>query len=146
MDITVLAGTFFGGLWDYLTFRKFITPALLIWLYYAGTIGIVVLIIYMLERTRQRIGNGLQAVAAQLGSQDQDRVAELGKMVQVSPLWERLLRTRLRMLLVALLAIVVCQLCWRMLFEFLLAYFHMHEALQHMAAPSWHGLSHENQY
>jgi TRAP-type C4-dicarboxylate transport system permease small subunit len=136
MDVSALATSLISGLWDYLSFRKFITPALLLWLYYAGTIGIVILIIYALERTRQRVTAGLDAVAAQLDPQDQGHVAELGELVQALPLWERLLRTRLRMILAALLAIVLFQLCWRMLFEFLLAYFQMHDALQQMTERS----------
>ena len=136
MDVPALVNSLLSGLWDYLSFRKFITPALLVWLYYAGTIGIVILVIYALERTRQRVTAGLDALAAQLDPQDQGYAAELGELVQALPLWERLLRTRLRMLLVALLAIVLFELCWRMLFEFLLAYFQMHDALQQMTAPS----------
>ena len=63
-------------------------------------------------------------------------MAELGELVQAFPPWKRLLRTCLCMILAALLAIVLCQLCRRMLFEFLLAWFQVHAALQQMAAPS----------
>ena len=96
---------------EFLTFQRFVTPALLIVFYYIGAIVI-------------------PAVSWYLGRWLYDRYAT--KSTNSIP---QLITQKYRVALYGL--VVVCffcmELCWRIMFEFLIAYFDMHDALMRIS-------------
>jgi hypothetical protein len=98
---------------DFLVFRVHISPGVLLFTYYVGALLIPVLVYDMTRRFNQRL------------TREQWRVPESYK----APLLAR----RGRVIGYALLALLLGELAWRMMFEFLIAYFQMHEALTRMS-------------
>jgi hypothetical protein len=98
---------------DFLAFQVYITPTVLLVVYYAGALLIPVLIYIIARRLQQR-----------LARKDWKRVEDLA-----TP-W---LSQRGRIIAYAAISLVLAELGWRMLFEFLIAYFQMHEALTRMS-------------
>lgn len=98
---------------DLLTFRTFISPYLLIGMYYAGALGIPFFVWLLLRWLRNRythIEQGLQT----------------GKAI-----WLERTRARDRAIFYSVFALMFfgMQIAWRMMFEFLLAYLQMRDAL-----------------
>jgi hypothetical protein len=98
---------------DFLLFQVHITPAVLLVAYYAGAVMIAVLVVDLTRRFHRQLlqkgtglGGGLRA---------------------------RLLPLRGRVAAYAVAAFLIGELGWRMMFEFLIAYFQMHDALLRMS-------------
>jgi hypothetical protein len=98
---------------DFLVFRVHISPAVLLFTYYIGALLIPVLVYDMTRRFNQRL------------TREHWRVPESYKAS-----W---LARRGRVIGYAFLALLLGELAWRMMFEFLIAYFQMHEALTRMS-------------
>jgi Mn2+/Fe2+ NRAMP family transporter len=92
---------------EFLTFQSFISPTLLIILYYLGAVVIPFISFYISKWVKSRYLKDIDI-----------------KLDKVIPLKKRLL---------FLSVIVLCFLCmelfWRVMFEFFIAYFNMHDAL-----------------
>lgn len=100
-------------LFDLLTFRTLITPALLVLTYYLGAVLIAALVFDLTRRFHRQLVRKLRE--------------DSGKP-QAGAL---LLRARAAAFAVA--TFLIGQIGWRMMFEFLLAYFQMHAALLRMS-------------
>lgn len=98
---------------DFLVFQIHVSPAVLLVTYYAGAVLIPVLVYDMTRRFHQR-----------LAQKDLDATRRYKA---------QLLTRRGRVIAYAVTALVLSELAWRMMFEFLLAYFQMHEALTRMS-------------
>ena len=100
---------------DFLTFNTFITPSLLILMYYIGAVLIPLLSWYL---------------AAWIHKNYLSKVSGLVKE-------EIKQRTTVKQRLYTIIAFVLCFLCmeifWRVMFEFFIAYFDMHDALMRMS-------------
>ena len=96
---------------DFLTFQTFITPSLLILMYYIGALLIPVVSWY-LARWMQK-----------------SYFSKVSKRIEE----EVTTRTTAKQRFIVYTAFITCLLCmeifWRMMFEFFIAYFDMHDAL-----------------
>ncbi len=96
---------------DFLTFQTFITPALLIFMYYIGAI-LIPLASWYLARWVQR-----------------SYFSEVSNKIKK----EITTKTTTKQRFIIYTAFILCFLCmeifWRMIFEFFIAYFDMHDAL-----------------
>ena len=99
--------------WDFVSFRVLISPAVLVVFYYMGAL-VVPLLIFVFARGSARAAKRML---------DGQTVAQLQDAVRISR------KSGVRLLLLSLLAFLMLELFWRMLFEFLIAYFQMHNAL-----------------
>lgn len=99
--------------WDILSFQVYVTPGLLILVYYLGAIGIPLLVLRYTLRARDRIAALADAHREHLPDLPSPRLPGSGR----------------RPWLYALLFFVLLELCWRMMIEFLLAYFDIRAAL-----------------
>lgn len=132
LDAPVLLSSLTSEAWDLLSFRTLVSPALLLIAYYAGAVAIPVLVAWFIRRMRRRVATGLGAAVKGLGEPAEvlrQGIAGVREAVRESSLGERLVRTRLRVLLVAVGGFVTLELMWRMLFEFLLVYFQIRDLL-----------------
>jgi len=102
------------AVWEVLSFQTFVSPTLLILTYYAGAIGIPLLAWKLAGPVKSRVGN-IPAPAVELADQHKP-----GRQ------W---LPSRARAIAYAFAAFLVMELCWRVLFEFMLAYFQMRDYL-----------------
>lgn len=121
MSVELQAGmggdaSLFGVLWDVLTFQTLITPGLLILVYYLGAVGLPWLSWSLAKRLSANLPGWL------------DKARQLGEPIP-GGVPERVSR---RVLPLALLLLVLLELFWRMMFELILVYFQIHEALQAM--------------
>ena len=98
---------------DFLTFQTLITPSLLVVTYYLGAMLIAAIVFYLTRRFHRELVRKLRVDSGE---------------AQVKPF---LLRARAAAFAVA--AFLMGQIGWRMMFEFLLAYFQMHDALLRMS-------------
>lgn len=102
--------------WEFAAFDRFVSPTVLIIFYYLGALGVPILLAWLLIQLRRS--------SARLDLPD-------------NVIYRWIVETwRQRAWLVRLWALIVflgCELFWRMLFEFLLAYFQMHEYLARLA-------------
>ena len=98
---------------DFLVFQVHISPAVLLVAYYVGALLIPVLVYDMSRRFNQRL------------AREDWRVPDRYK--------GGLLARRGRVIGYAVVALLLGELAWRMMFEFLVAYFQMHEALTRMS-------------
>jgi len=98
---------------DFLVFQVHISPAVLLVAYYVGALLIPVLVYDMSRRFNQRL------------AREDWRVPDRYKA--------GMLARRGRVIGYALVALLLGELAWRMMFEFLVAYFQMHEALTRMS-------------
>ena len=103
--------------WDVLTFRTFISPPVLIFIYYLGAVGIPLLVWRIARPVKRR-----------LSDINLPEVELPGAPVTHS------LPPSTRVIAYSLAAFVLMELLWRLMFEFLLAYFQMHDYLAAMQA------------
>jgi uncharacterized membrane protein required for colicin V production len=100
---------------DFLLFKTFITPSLLLFIYYIGAVLIPLLSWYLAAWVHR---NYLSKVSGLLKEEIKRR-------------------TTVKQRLYTVIAFVLCFLCmeifWRMMFEFFIAYFDMHDALMQMS-------------
>ncbi len=96
---------------DFLTFQTFITPTLLIFIYYIGAI-LIPIVSWYLAKWIQR-----------------SYFSELSKSIKE----EFHAKTTFKQRFIVYAAFILCFLCmeilWRVMFEFFIAYFDMHDAL-----------------
>ena len=96
---------------DFLTFKTFITPSLLIVIYYFGAIVIPVLSWYFSRWIMKKYFR--------------EAAKKINETIQT--------HTTTQQRIVIYLLFILCLLCmeigWRVMFEFLIAYFDMHDAL-----------------
>lgn len=132
MDLPALLSSVLAELWEFLRFRRFVSPGVLLVVYYTGAVGIPLIVGYTLYRMRSHTGSRFKALGQRLAETVEQVENGIGHVHQIRDehtYWERLTRTRMRLGLVALAGFIALELGWRMLFEFLLAYFQMHDAL-----------------
>ena len=99
-------------LWGLITFETFVSPTLLIGFYYLGALGGPIVGMFVMRQ--------LVSVARRVNVPRSD-ATEAAREVWI--------KTRAGIGFVAFFAFVMFELFWRMLFEFLLAYFQMRDAL-----------------
>lgn len=112
MDHHSLLASLLGAVGDFFAFRTFIAPGVLYIVYYLGAVSIPVFAWLLARQARAR--------ALDLQARVPDRWAGRGGLGVAG--WARVAGG-------ALIAFVLMEIGWRMLFEFLLAYFQMREAL-----------------
>ena len=112
MSATSASDSLASTVWGLITFETFVSPTLLIGFYYLGAVGGPIVGLFV---TRQLI-----AVARRVDVPSSDAV-EAAREVWI--------KTRAGIGLMAVFAFVFFELFWRMLFEFLIAYFQMRDAL-----------------
>lgn len=100
-------------LFDFLAFRTLIAPSLLILTYYLGAVLIAALVIDLTRRFHRQLVRKLREASGE---------PRMGNV----PL-------RARVAAFAVAAFLIGEIGWRMMFEFLLAYFQMHDALLRMS-------------
>ncbi|PHQ96555.1 MAG: hypothetical protein COB39_11905 [Marinosulfonomonas sp.] len=104
-------------MYDFLRFEIFIAPSVLLFCYYLGAVGIplaAVLLVRKLFATYPALGGAAKTAGAQIKASASRK-------------------NRLRIYL-AMAAVFVCmEIVWRMMFEAMIAYFQMREALMGMA-------------
>ena len=101
-------------LWDFLSFRVFMTPALLLVVYYFGAITGPLLIFWFISKTRQ-LANQASAVPRRGRLRDSIMGDNRGVIVTAG-----------------IVMLVILEIFWRMMFEFFIAYFQIHNALMGM--------------
>lgn len=99
---------------DVLSFKTFITPSILIVCYYLGALGVPLFMIGMFIRGRREAVNQ-------------------GFAPENYNLWQRWATQQNQLIvLVLFVGMFICmEIGWRMMFEFMLAYFQMRDALVH---------------
>lgn len=117
MEPSLLAENIGRALWDVLSFRTLLSPTLLIVIYYLGAIGIPFLVWKIVRPVKSRVRN-----------------MELPRVELPETPLDQWLPTPARLLAYGLGVFLLMELCWRLLFEFMLAYFQMHEYLASMQA------------
>jgi len=99
---------------DFLTFQTFITPTLLIFMYYIGAVLIPMVSWYLARWIQRSYFTGLSK--------------SFKEKVEA--------RTTVKQRFIVYAAFILCFLCmeifWRMMFEFFIAYFDMHDALMQL--------------
>lgn len=106
------------GLWDFLSFRTLISPTVLIGFYLLGAVVMPLFAFLLWLKLRARFAVVRNSEAA---------VGRWSKRNLSPP-------QRIGLLLAALIAFLLMEMFWRMLFEFLIAYLHMAEDLQRLVA------------
>jgi len=109
---------------DVLLFRELIAPQVLIAVYYLGAVGIPVVVVDLSRRIRRRLRRENPASEA---------VRKHGKrwLAELPAPWS-FVRSRTFLASAALTLFVLAELCWRIIFEFFIAYFQMRDALMDM--------------
>ena len=101
-------------LWDFLSFRVLMTPAILVVVYYFGAIVVPLAIILLLQNARQAAGD--IPMATRRGRLRESFLGDhRGKLV-----------------VAGVLLFIMMEIFWRMMFEFFIAYFQIHNALMGM--------------
>ena len=100
---------------DFLTFQTFITPALLIFIYYIGAI-IIPVVSWSLARWIKKV-----------------YFSEISEKVKTSVVTHTTPKQRLFIYAVFLICFLCMEIIWRVMFEFFIAYFDMHDALMKLA-------------
>ena len=100
---------------DFLTFNTFITPSLLILMYYIGAVVIPLLSWYFAAWVHR---NYLSKVSGVLKEEIKRRTTA---------------KQRLYTVIVFVLCFLCMEIFWRIMFEFFIAYFDMHDALMKMS-------------
>ncbi len=91
---------------EYLTFNKFLTPFVMIFFYYAGALGIP---LFLLFYSRDFLSKGYK---------------HLSTLLSIKNRW---------IFSLSIIFLFFCmELCWRMIFELIIAYFDMHDSLSHI--------------
>ena len=100
-------------MWDFLTFRTFITPDILIFFYYVGA---VVIPIVMLQSRKYLV----------------EKVPLFQTAKNMSQTFLNTLNTKEKTVVIIsfIIMFLVMEMMWRMVFEAMIGYFHMHEYLQ----------------
>lgn len=107
----------FDGLIGVLTFQVFVTPAVLIVVYYLGAL-LGPLAVWRLWR---KVGRNPAGSSAESGTESEASSAEPLRVPPYLSGW--------RLWPTGLVALLLLELAWRMLFEFLIVFFDMHDAL-----------------
>ena len=100
---------------DFLTFNTFITPSLLILMYYIGAVVIPLLSWYLAAWIHK---NYLSSVSGLVKEEIKRRTTA---------------KQRLYTVIAFVLCLLFMEIFWRMMFEFFIAYFDMHDALIRMS-------------
>ncbi|MCP5141510.1 MAG: DUF4282 domain-containing protein [Chromatiales bacterium] len=116
----------FDGWVGFLTFQVFVTPAVLVVIYYLGALAGPWLTARLVGVIRRDGAEALAKAEAQLERNpewlsNEHRPAEPLRVPPYASGW--------RLWLIGLVLLVLLELSWRMLFEFLIAFFDMHDAL-----------------
>ena len=96
---------------DFLTFRSLVSPSVLVVMYYLGALGMPIFIIYLVYRLRRIDPSLMPRARVWLETLGLDR----GR--------------RWRLLGVMIILFLLGELGWRMMFEFILVYFQIRDAL-----------------
>lgn len=99
--------------WDFLSFRVLMTPAILVVVYYFGAILGPLAVFWFFRKTSQVQG-------------EETAVPKRGR------LRDSLDENRSLLIGVAVVVLVLMEIFWRMMFEFFIAYFQIHNALMGM--------------
>ena len=99
---------------DFLTFQTFITPTLLLLVYYTGAVLIPLLSWYLAQWIKR--------------SYFPDLSGQIKEAIQTHTTPKQ----RFIVLLVFLIAFLFMEIFWRVIFEFFIAYFDMHNALMEL--------------
>ncbi len=111
MQPSELLESVWSGIWGLASFRVFVAPSVLLLFYYLGAVVAPVVAAMIVRR--------LLAHARRTASEKDRNVQS----------WSAWPRSALGMKVAAVLSLVVFELCWRVMFEVLLAYFQMRDLL-----------------
>ena len=95
---------------DFLTFKTFISPTVLIIMYSIGLFVMPLFAWYVVTKIKKYIPSEVIHLKNRAFSQMR-------------------LQDKVKVILFALLMLLCMEICWRMMFEFLIAYMQMHDAL-----------------
>lgn len=100
---------------EFLTFKTFITPSLLICIYYIGVLLVPLLSWILIRKIKKlylskKVNNMLEEVKVHLT-----------------------LRQRFIIYLIFIISLLCMEIMWRIMFEFFIAYFDMHDALMKLS-------------
>ncbi len=97
-------------MYDFLTFKTFIAPTVLLICYYLGAVVMPLVSVYMVRKLAPYFGQAVSNVAAHIPA-----------------------KYRNRLYFAMFLAFICMEIIWRMMFEAMIAYFQMRQALVGMA-------------
>ena len=95
---------------DFLTFKTFISPTVLIVMYIFGAIIMPLMAWWMALKVRKYLPSEVESIKKSLFSKMR-------------------LRDKVILISMALLMLLCMEICWRMMFEFLIAYMQIHDVL-----------------
>ena len=101
---------------DFLSFRVLMSPAVLVVIYYAGAIMAPILIYWFYKKTNSKVDQSPMA----------SHKLKLKHTLEQS---ETVQRYKGRAIFLAITTFLMMELVWRMMFEFFIAYYQMHNAL-----------------
>lgn len=101
--------------WDFISFRVLMTPAILVIVYYVGAIAGPLILIWFFRKTSQASRD--MAATPRKGRLRESVITDNSSILIIS----------------AITLIIVMEIGWRMLFEILIAYFQIHNALMQTA-------------
>ncbi len=106
-------------LMDFLSFRVLLTPAILVMVYYAGAIFMPLAGWWVYLKLRGKAGS--------IGVHARGRLRDAAAANESASRWKK------RLVFLAVVSFLIMELAWRMLIEFFIAYFQMHNALMNLS-------------
>jgi hypothetical protein len=102
-------------LMDFLSFRVLMSPAVLLVIYYFGAVAVPLLVVIYIKKSFKAIEKDISPV----------HKSHLRRGIEVSGIGQY----RGRIVFYAFVMFVMMEFFWRMMFEFFIAYYQMHNAL-----------------
>jgi len=106
-------------LMDFLSFRVLLTPSILVLIYYAGAIALPLAGWWTYLKLRGSAGG--------LAIQSKGHLRDAAEASEAARRWKK------RLIVLAVLIFIMMELGWRILIEFFIAYFQMHNALMNLS-------------
>jgi len=101
---------------DFLSFRVLMSPAVLVLLYYAGAVMAPVLVFWFYKKSVSKIDQSPMA-------------SHKAKLKAAFDKSETVQRHKQKAIVLAIMTFLMMEFFWRMMFEFFVAYYQMHNAL-----------------
>ena len=101
---------------DFLSFRLMISPALLLVIYYAGALGVPIMVFYWIRYAGKKMDESRFAPHKHFLRQRLEKSETVRQYRTTAIAW-------------GIFLFIMMEVFWRMMFEFFIAYFQMHNAL-----------------